>query len=79
MTEWISVKDELPEEYDWVLVTYVDNKNRSLRYVLSVGSIRNGFWTIKESLADPAVKCRDFEKEYNVIVTHWMPLPYPPR
>lgn len=79
MTEWISVKDKLPEEYDWVLVTYVDSKNHLLKYVPSVGSIRNGFWTIKESLADPAVKCRDFEKECNVIVTHWMPLPYPPR
>lgn len=79
MAEWISVTKNLPDEYDYVLISYVDSLNKKLRYVPAVGVRIDGFWSTKESSATLSAKHRDFEKEYNVTVTHWMPLPSPPR
>ena len=83
MNNWISVKDKLPTKYDWVLISYVDGKDSKLRYVPSVGEYRNGVWCTKESdeffSNTPRHYVRDFESAYLVKVTHWMPLPEPPR
>lgn len=76
--KWISIKDRLPDEYDFVLISYVANENPNLRYVPSIGERINGFWTTKESLAESAALHRDFERTYNVAVTHWMELPNAP-
>lgn len=76
--KWINVKEKLPDDYDFVLISYVANENPNLRYVPSVGERINGFWTTKESSAESAAVHRDFEKAYNVTVTHWMELPKAP-
>lgn len=76
--KWINVKERLPDEYDFVLISYVANENPKLRYVPSVGERINGFWTTKESAAESAAIHIDFEKTYNVTVTHWMELPKAP-
>ena len=76
--KWINVKDRLPDEYDFVLISYVANENTNLRYVPSVGERINGFWTTKESSAESSAAHRDFEKAYHVTVTHWMELPNVP-
>lgn len=74
--QWYSVtniKDELPEEYDWVLVSAVDWKNEKMRLVPIVAERRKGHWASQED------DNGDLEKWFHVKVTHWMPLPDPPR
>jgi hypothetical protein len=69
---WISVSDRLPIEYDWVLVSVVDWKNENMRLIPIVAERRKGRWTSQEDEGD-------LEKWFHVIVTHWMPLPEPPK
>lgn len=72
--KWISVEDRLPShEYDWVLVSVVDWENPRLRLIPMVAERRRGRWTSQED------DNGDLEKWFHVIVTHWMPLPDPPR
>lgn len=74
MSEWISVKDKLPShEYDWVLVSFVDWINENLRFVPHVAERRKGKWASQED------DNGDLEEWFHVKVTHWMPLPDPPR
>ena len=72
--EWISVKDRLPDnkEYDWVLAQVVED---------------NGFMHIPTVMEYRQSKNDWFEETYGWIsehngaftVTHWMPLPEPPK
>ena len=72
--EWISVKDRLPDnkEYDWVLAQVVEN---------------NGFMHIPTVMEYRQSKNDWFEETYGWLsehnglfsVTHWMPLPQPPK
>jgi hypothetical protein len=80
---WISVKNQLPTPYEWVLISCVDGNNPLLRFVPSVGAYRDGVWCTKESDEffnhSDRVYSRNYEKVFQVKVTHWMPLPDPPR
>ena len=72
--EWISVDDRLPDnkEYDWVLAQVVED---------------NGFMHIPTVMEYRQSKNDWFEETYGWIsehngaftVTHWMPLPEPPK
>ena len=72
--EWISVDDRLPDnkEYDWVLAQVVED---------------NGFMHIPTVMEYRQSKNDWFEETYGWIsehngaftVTHWMPLPQPPK
>ena len=72
--EWISVKDRLPDnkENDWVLAQVVED---------------NGFMHIPKVMEYRQQKNDWFEETYGwlsehngaFIVTHWMPLPQPPK
>ena len=72
--KWISVKDRLPDnkEYDWVLAQVVEN---------------NGFMHIPTVMEYRQSKNDWFEETYGWLsehnglftVTHWMPLPEPPK
>ena len=72
--EWISVKDRLPDnkEYDWVLAQVVED---------------NGFMHIPTVMEYRQSKNDWFEETYGWLsdhngaftVTHWMPLPQPPK
>ena len=73
MNNWISVNDKLPEEYDWVLVSAVDEFNPKLRFVPYVAELRKGKWASQKEDED------DLEKWFHVKVTHWMPLPESPK
>ena len=74
MQKWISVKDRLPDnkEYDWVLAQVVEN---------------NGFMHIPTVMEYRQSKNDWFEETYGWLsehnglftVTHWMPLPEPPK
>ena len=72
--KWISVKDRLPDnkEYEWVLAQVVEN---------------NGFMHIPTVMEYRQSKNDWFEETYGWLsehnglftVTHWMPLPEPPK
>ena len=72
--EWISVKDRLPDnkEYDWVLAQVVED---------------NGYMHIPTVMEYRQSKNDWFEETYGWLsdhngvftVTHWMPLPQPPK
>lgn len=73
-TKWISVKDRLPDnkEHDWVLAQVVED---------------NGFMHIPRVMEYRQLKNDWFEETYGWLsehnglfsVTHWMPLPNPPK
>ena len=72
--EWISVKDRLPDnkEHDWVLAQVVED---------------NGYMHIPKVMEYRQAKNDWFEETYGWLsehngvftVTHWMPLPKPPK
>ena len=74
MSEWISVKDRLPDnsEHDWVLAQITED---------------NGYMWIpkvmeyRERLGDWHCEELGWLKSHNgaFIVTHWQPLPEPPK
>ncbi len=74
MSKWISVEDRLPNnaENDWVLVQVVD---------------KTGFSFIPRVMEYRESKADWFDEEWgwlsahngNFTVTHWMPLPEPPK
>lgn len=67
MSEWISVKNRVPKSYEVVLVCNIDSKVKSNRWVCA-GQINNeGYW------------CNQFDDSDHITVTHWMPLPEPPK
>ena len=73
--QWYSVKDiknEMPEGYDWVLVSVVDYHDPNFRLVPQVAELRNGKWVSLEDCEG------DLEAWFHVKVTHWMPLPDAP-
>ena len=71
-SKWISVKDRLPEHpgYDWVLVQAKMNPE-DYYGVPHIAELRNGTWYDEDDLP--------LEEFRSVIVTHWMPLPQPPK
>ena len=68
MTEWISVKDKLPEYDEPVLTIFsVDGGYGAITIRLLTEDVNEIYW-----LSDEFRKCPLFN------VTHWMPLPEPP-
>ena len=70
--EWISVKDRLPEKNETVLV-YCANKTIQGGATRHIGSCDNGFWFLKTQPGIASFPHLEWE------VTHWMPLPQPPK
>ena len=72
--EWISVKDRLPDnkEHDWVLAQVVeDNGYMHIPKVMEYRQLRNDWFE----------ETYGWLSEHNGLfsVTHWMPLPNPPK
>ena len=65
--EWISVKDRLPEKHDRFICTYKFNSNSEMQFV--------GVLDYYASDQYPHWQ----HESAGVIVTHWMPLPKPPK
>lgn len=71
MSGWISVKDRLPAimdgslDYNELLLVTVNTKERTYAYLAYYSSCR-GFSGL-------------FGGDWNNLVTHWMPLPEPPK
>ena len=69
MSEWISVKDRLPSCFGWFLVVddYLPLKARQTL----------GFYECNDKLMWLPID--DREDSDSMMVTHWMPLPEPPK
>ena len=69
MSEWISVKDRLPDESQWgedsEFITYCENNHHHDPIVTVLRYERSGWLD-------------DNDRCWDLFVTHWMPLPEPP-
>lgn len=70
-SEWISVKDRMPENNDSVLC-YCENITIQGGTTHTVGSCDCGFWFLQNGVGVQSYPNREWE------VTHWMALPEPP-
>lgn len=61
-TNWVSVKDTLPKEHEWI---YLGNSKHQLT---TWGIFLNG------KFVNPDLNYMEID-----LVTHWMPLPEPPK
>jgi len=68
MTEWIKCSEELPLNHECVLMSYNE--------LVMEGEFANGKFYHISSCAHIKGYCRCDEQEG---ITHWMPLPEPPR
>lgn len=68
--KWIPVEERLPDpkEYDWVLVNVMFNEDGTFG-VPHISECRDGEWYGTDDLL----------KDLQLTVTHWMPLPEPPK
>jgi hypothetical protein len=73
MSEWISVKERLPQKptFDWVLVQ-TKMIPEGWYGVPHIAELRGGVW-FAQCLDD-----KPMENELSIEVTHWMPIPEPP-
>lgn len=72
--EWISVKDKLPRKHQPVLVFVPENEYHYRQFIATVDEKK--VWRDFEEF-DPNILI-DYSGLYNTI-THWMPLPKPPK
>ncbi len=73
--EWISVKDRLPKEYEPVLVTYKSSSSVGRKWcsdgLATIDKCKIWHWWDSGDIGDEV----DEENK----ITHWMPLPEPPK
>lgn len=67
--DWISVKDRLPGN-EWVLVSLINKRTGHRWQIPIVAECSTGTWLFY---------CPDDDINNKVEVTHWMPLPEPPK
>ena len=78
--EWISVKDRLPEDSGYYLVVYRDKYNGSISIAFDMYVKCNiGEWWESEFACDITKQFLWVAKLQEQEVTHWMPLPQPPK
>jgi uncharacterized protein DUF551 len=73
---WVSVKNELPPQYDYVLI-FVSNPGTNERCPIGIARHDGDVW---QPLEDNIGACMDGSWVYEIKrISHWMPLPNPPR
>ena len=78
--EWISVDDRLPENSGYYLVVYRDKYNESISIAFEMYVKCNiGEWWESEFACDITKQFLWAAKLQEQEVTHWMPLPQPPK
>ena len=78
--EWISVKDRLPEDSGCYLVVYRDKYNGSISIAFDMYVKCNvGEWWESEFACDITKQFLWATRLQEQEVTHWMPLPQPPK
>lgn len=80
MSEWISVKDRLPENYGTHLVCLGENDKRIYGNGVHTAWYYSGSKNWSFSLNTAILEGKKSSTEIRSIdVTHWMPLPEPPK
>ena len=78
--EWISVDDRLPEDSGYYLVVYRDKYNESISIDFDMYVKCNiGEWWESEFACDITKQFLRATRLQEQEVTHWMPLPQPPK
>ena len=78
--EWISVDDRLPEDSGCYLVVYRDKYNGSISIAFDMYVKCNiGEWWESEFACDITKQFLWATRLQEQEVTHWMPLPHPPK
>ena len=78
--EWVSVKDRLPEDSGCYLVVYRDKYNGSISIAFDMYVKCNiGEWWESEFACDITKQFLWATRLQEQEVTHWMPLPQPPK
>ena len=78
--EWISVDDRLPEDSGYYLVVYRDKYNGSISIAFDMYVKCNvGEWWESEFACDITKQFLWATRLQEQEVTHWMPLPQPPK
>ena len=78
--EWVSVKDRLPEDSGCYLVVYRDKYNGIVSIAFDMYVKCNiGEWWESEFACDITKQFLWAAKLQEQEVTHWMPLPHPPK
>ena len=78
--EWISVEDRLPEDSGYYLVVYRDKYNESISIDFDMYVKCNiGEWWESEFACDITNQFLWATRLQEQEVTHWMPLPQPPK
>lgn len=72
VSDWISVKDRLPEKSGWYLVSLINTRTEHRWEVPVSADYSHGKWDYAY------LGCEDATWMQNNTVTHWMPLPEPP-
>ena len=78
---WISVKDQWPENFDEVLLYHPFNVGKDKRFIIFVGyfDLENKEWVCGWAGMIPACAGNDYFTLKKSKVTHWSYLPKPPK
>lgn len=77
MSKWISAKERMPEYHEDVLVSAFDFDDMDPFPLPMIAHLEN--WKGKEAWVFNTAKHGLSQKNYGIYVTHWMPLPEPPK
>lgn len=78
---WISVKDRLPDAagYECLVCAVNENYNQTHVFTAHTGYGEPGWWTSNVHYMSRATSPSDNKLHPALKVTHWMPLPEPPK
>lgn len=87
MGEWISVKERLPEEHDSIFERFYGTekwkpgmfRKTSVRVLVAVKDENGNKAVMDTSTCDGKWSVQGVLSIFNYTVTHWMPLPEPPK
>lgn len=79
--DWISVKDRLPDAagYECLVCAVNENYNQTHVFTAHTGYGEPGWWTGNVHYMSRATSPSDNKLHHALKVTHWMPLPEPPK
>ena len=75
MSEWSRIEDGLPKEWDRVLICDVNDDIDEYK----TGVTEATFAPCGKGCCEPRFESKGLEYIYHTNVTHWMPLPEPPK
>jgi len=75
MSEWISVKNKLPEDWDRVLICDINDETEDYK----TGVTEATFVPCGKGCCEPRFESKGLEYIDHTNVTHWMYMPKPPK